>query len=67
MTHEVLHTFSPQYTRSEYNAAQGWEEGVVEQMQRLLRPQVLAALEVTVREEVLTNAEADHQYNRPLA
>lgn len=67
MIHEALHTFSPPYTRSEYNAAQGWEEGVVEQMQRLLRPQVLAALGVAVREEVLTNAEADHQYNAYIA
>jgi hypothetical protein len=63
MIHEAIHTFSPPYTRPEYNAAQGWEEGVVEQMQRLLRPQVLAALGVMVQAEVLANAEADHQYN----
>lgn len=67
MIHEALHTFSPPYTRSEYNAAQGWEEGVVEQMQRLLRPQVLAALGVMVREEVLINVEAGHQYNAYIA
>ncbi len=30
MIHEALHTFSPPYTRLEYNAAQGWEEGAVE-------------------------------------
>jgi len=67
MIHEALHTFSPSYTRLEYNAAQGWEEGVVEQMQRLLRPEVLAALGITVQEAILTNAEADHQYNAYIA
>ncbi len=63
MLHEALHTFSPPYTRMEYNAAPGWEEGVVEQLQRLLRPQVLATLQVTVQEEALIEAERQHHYN----
>ena len=60
LIHEALHIFSPQYTRYEYNAVRGWEEGVVEQMQRLVRPQVLAALGVTVNEKVLLEVEAVH-------
>jgi hypothetical protein len=63
LIHEALHTFSPQYTRYEYSNMRGWEEGVVEQMQRLVRPQVLAALGVVVNEEALLEAEANHIYN----
>ena len=61
--HEALHTFSPFYSSFEYHSAPGWEEGVVEQMQRLVRPQVLAALSVTVQERRLQEAEARHPYN----
>jgi len=63
LIHEALHTFSPLYTRYEYTTARGWEEGVVEQMQRLVRPQVLTALGVAVNEETLLEAEASHPYN----
>jgi hypothetical protein len=63
LLHEALHTFSPRYTHPEYIAARGWEEGVVEQMQRLLRPQVLAALEVSVHEEAIAEVEIDHPYD----
>lgn len=63
LIHEALHTFSPQYTRHEFLMARGWEEGVVEQMQRLLRPQVMAALGVEVDEAELATVEASHSYN----
>lgn len=63
MIHEALHTFSPQYSHPQYIATRGWEEGVVEQMQRLLRSQVLAALQVSVHEMALAEAEANHSYN----
>jgi hypothetical protein len=41
----------------------GWDEGVVEQMQRLLRPQVLAFLGITVNEGVFAKWEIAHEYN----
>ena len=63
MIHEALHTFSPQYSHPQYIAARGWEEGVVEQMQRLLRPDVLAALQVSINEVVVAEAEVNHPYN----
>lgn len=63
MIHEALHTFSPPYSRLEYGVARGWEEGVVEQMQRLLRPQILINLKINVHEDVLSEAEASHPYN----
>ena len=43
--------------------ARGWEEGVVEQMQRLLRPQVVVALSLDLDEAVPAEAEANHPYN----
>lgn len=67
LLHEALHTFSPQYTRFEYSMAQGWEEGVVEQMQRLIRPQVFAALGIAVDEKILFDTEAKHSYNAYIA
>lgn len=39
------------------------EEGVVEQMQRLLRPDVSAALQVSINEVVVAEAEVNHPYN----
>jgi len=60
---EALHTFSPQYTRREFLMARGWEEGVVEQIQRLLRPQVVTALGLSLDELVLASVEANHSYN----
>ena len=63
MVHEALHTFSPQYSHPQYIAARGWEEGVVEQMQRLLRPDVSAALQVSINEVVVAEAEVNHPYN----
>ena len=63
LLHEAVHTFSPPYTRREFLMARGWEEGVVEQMQRLLRPQVVAALGVHLDDVVLAGVEANHSYN----
>ena len=63
MIHEALHTFSPSYSRMEFTAARGWEEGVVEEMQRLIRSQLLSSLHIRVNENVLTRAEENHPYN----
>ena len=67
LLHETLHTFSPQYTRFEYSMAPGWEEGVVEAMQRLIRPQVFASLGITVDNKTLLETEAKHPYNAYVA
>ena len=45
LIHESLHTFSSGYLREDYQAYRGWEEGVVEQLQRLLRFEVFHRLE----------------------
>jgi hypothetical protein len=64
LIHESLHSRSAGYNSADYNALIGWEEGVVEQTQRLLRPEVLARAGVQVEEAVFRQVEADHVYNR---
>ena len=63
LIHEALHTGSAGYVREDYQDFQGWEEGVVEQLQRLLRAEVLARLHVTVEETVFASIDAGHAYN----
>jgi len=46
LIHEALHSLSVGYVGTDYRAFRGWEEGVVEQLQRLLRPLVLVKLDV---------------------
>ena len=67
LIHEMLHTFSAGYQVHDYQAFRGWEEGVVEFLQRLLRPAVLAQVAPTVNEEVFLRTEADHIYNDYIA
>lgn len=38
LIHEMLHTFSAGYQPLDYASFRGWEEGIVEQLQRVLRP-----------------------------
>ncbi len=64
LIHESLHSRSAGYNSADYNTLIGWEEGVVEQTQRLLRPKVLARIGVQVEEAVFREVEADHVYNR---
>ncbi len=64
LIHENLHSRSAGYNSADYNALIGWEEGVVEQTQRLLRPEVLARVRVQVEEAIFREVEADHVYNR---
>lgn len=42
--HEILHAYSIGYSELSYEDHPGWEEGVVEQFQRLLRPLLIEAL-----------------------
>lgn len=50
--------------RNDYEQAPGWKERVVEQLQRLLRAEVLDRLGVHVEEAVFTEAGGKHLYNR---
>jgi len=62
--HEVLHTFSEGLLPSSYLEFPGWEEGVVEFLQRLLRLELLSHLMVAVSDSTLTDVESHHEYNR---
>ena len=51
LIHEALHSFSAGYTMSSYQMFLGWEEAVVEQTQRLLRPAVLERIGIQTNAE----------------
>ena len=63
LLHELLHTFSIGLNPEAYTNLRGWEEGTVEQLQRLIRPTVLARLGLNIPEETFAVVEADHPYN----
>lgn len=63
LIHEALHSFSAGYNSTDYQSLRGWEEGVVEQLQRLLRPGILQSMNVEVEEAVFEGAEAGHPFN----
>ena len=66
LIHEMLHSVSAGYARDDYQDLQGWEEGVVEQIQRFLRPRILVQLRVSVEEETadaFRQIEEGHAYN----
>lgn len=65
--HELLHAVSAGYVQSDYLTLLGWEEGVIEQLQRRMRPEVLTRLGVTVSEDIFSRAEVAHPYNRYIA
>ncbi len=62
LIHEMLHTFSAGYQPLDYVAFRGWEEGVVEQLQRILRLEILAEIGIAVEETVFAAVEATHEY-----
>lgn len=67
LIHEAMHSLSAGYIRDDYQDFQGWEEGVVEQLQRILRSRVLSRLRVTVNSQVFQRLDAEHGYNKFIA
>jgi len=63
LIHEALHSFSPAYNRFQYTLWKGWEEGVVEKLQRMLRHRVLDEIGITVLDDTLEKLEAQHPFN----
>ncbi len=64
LIHEALHSFSAGYNSQDYQLWRGWEEGVVEQLQRLLRPSILDRLNIRIDEAIFQEAEVDYVFNR---
>ncbi len=61
--HEMLYAHSTGYTRLAFDDFPGWEEGVVERLQRLLRPRILERLSLDILESVFSAEEAAHEFN----
>ena len=64
LIHEALHTVSTGYAPTDYRDFPGWEEGVIERLQRLFRPVIFARLGVFVANEVFRSSEEKHNYNK---
>lgn len=62
--HEALHGFSAGLSQASYAELRGWEEGVVEQLQRMLRPSILRSMNMVIPEDLFVNVEKHHYYNR---
>jgi len=63
LIHECLHAVSAGYSLNAYQSVPGWEEGVVEQLQRMLRDTILTRIGVVIPKAVLVALDADHRYN----
>lgn len=62
LIHEALHCFSNS-DRNSYPEYKGWEEGVVEGLQRLMRQFVIQSLGFSVNEAQFRDIERDHPFN----
>ena len=63
LIHEVLHTLSAGYLRDDYQDLQGWEEGVVERVQRLFRESILTAFNAPISADTFHLIDTTHAYN----
>jgi len=67
MIHEGLHSVSGAFTASQPEASSDqWEEAIVEQVQRLLRPTILGSLVVEVSADELAVRDGSHLYNQQI-
>ncbi len=67
LIHESLHSISAGYNANDFRNFRGWEEGVVEQLQRLFRPVLLQRLGVVLPAGVFDAVEASHNFNAYIA
>ena len=67
MIHEAFHPFLAGYVRDDYQVFQGWEESVVEQLQRIFRGRVLRRLSVTANPQIFEGLDEEHGYNKFIA
>jgi hypothetical protein len=67
LIHEALHSLFAGYVREDYQQFRGWEEGVVEQLQRLWRSRILTELDIMEAEEIFQQRDEVHLYNGYIA
>jgi len=66
LIHEALHSVSIGLTPQSFLLFPYWEEGVVENLQRLYRPILLKRLGLAVTEAAFTATEAEWRYSAPV-
>ena len=67
LIHEALHSISVGYNGTDFRLLRGWEEGVVEQLQRIYRPIFLRQIGVRLEGTVFESGELHHQFNPYIA
>ena len=67
LIHEALHSISAGYNANDFRDFRGWEEGAVEQLQRMFRPVVLARLGVFLPENAFDAGDEAHSFNDCIA
>jgi hypothetical protein len=60
IVHEAMHSVSVGLTREAYVRLRGWEEGLAENLQRLLLPQIAKALTLELDSATLDKRSANH-------
>ena len=63
LIHESFHAVSAGYNHSDFDLYVGWEEGVVEQLQRLFRARILNIAGFYVEETRFAAEDASHLFN----
>ena len=64
LIHEAFHAVSAGYYAQDFFQNVGWEEGVVENLQRLFRRRILAQCGIILEETLFFEAERNHSFNR---
>ena len=64
LLHEALHSVSVGLTEPDYRRFRGWEEAVVETLQRMYRPEVFRRLGLNILETRFLTIEENWRYNR---
>lgn len=64
LIHEAFHAVSAGYTAAAFAEHIGWEEGTVEQLQRLYRDAIMDNLNVAADRRRLADEDAIHAFNR---
>ena len=67
LIHEALHSISAGYNSNDFRQYRGWEEGVVEQLQRTLRPAIFDKLGIALASDVFLAEEEAHAFNGYIA
>jgi hypothetical protein len=63
LIHEAFHAVSTGYNQVDFDQNVGWEEGVVEQLQRIFRVRILDLTGFRIEEAFFADGDASHLFN----